>query len=73
MYYIFMDTSIAVIQKNDKKKRGRPATGQEPVTAIRLGKDLLRLIDDWRRKEDDIPPRSEAIRRMIRIAAERKK
>jgi hypothetical protein len=47
------------------KKMGRPATGQAPVTAIRLSDELKALIDKWRITQPDKPPRSEAIRRLI--------
>jgi len=51
-----------------KKKRGRPFTGvdnRDPVTAIRLSPELRAQIDAWAARQDDNPPRSEAIRRMI--------
>ncbi len=32
--------------------------------------EFLRLVDEWRRKQPDIPNRSEAIRRMVKLAAE---
>jgi hypothetical protein len=38
---------------------------QDPVTAIRLSKELKALIDKWRNTQSDKPPRSEAIRRLI--------
>jgi hypothetical protein len=44
---------------------GRPATGQDPVTAIRLSEELKALIDKWRSTQPDKPPRSEAIRRLV--------
>jgi hypothetical protein len=47
------------------KKMGRPATGHDPVTAIRLSGELKALIDRWRTTQPDKPPRSEAIRRLI--------
>jgi len=53
------------------KKRGRPFTGvdnRDPVTAIRLSPDLRAAIDAWAARQDDKPPRSEAIRRMIEQA-----
>ena len=34
---------------------------------LRLSDDLGKAIDDWRRKQDDIPTRSEAIRRLIEL------
>jgi metal-responsive CopG/Arc/MetJ family transcriptional regulator len=30
-----------------------------------IGRGLVRQIDDWRRRQPDLPSRSEAIRRMI--------
>jgi hypothetical protein len=50
-----------------RKKRGRPATGQDPVTAIRLSRDLRANVDQWAAKQDDRPGRSEAIRRLVEI------
>ena len=32
---------------------------------IPAGEEFWRVVDDWRRGELDIPPRSEAIRRMV--------
>ena len=51
-----------------RKRPGRPATGQDPVTAIRLSGDMRRDLDDWRRTQDDLPSRSEAIRRLVASA-----
>jgi len=48
-----------------RKKRGRPATGTEPVTAIRLSPEMRVAIDTWAARQDGKPSRSEAIRRMI--------
>jgi hypothetical protein len=56
-----MPKSIRVLPK----KRGRPATGRDPVTAIRLSAEMRDAIDAWAAKQEDKPPRSEAIRRMI--------
>jgi hypothetical protein len=50
---------------NTKKRRGRPATGRDPVTTIRLATKLLAEIDVWAAKQDDKPSRSEAIRRIL--------
>jgi hypothetical protein len=38
---------------------------------VRLQAALLAVIDDWRRRQDDLPGRPEAIRRMVEIAAKR--
>lgn len=32
---------------------------------MRAPKAWLALVDDWRRKQPDIPPRAEAIRRLV--------
>jgi len=47
------------------KKRGRPATGKDPVSAIRLSPELRAAIDKWAAKQKDAPSRSEAIRRLV--------
>jgi hypothetical protein len=51
-----------------KKKRGRPFTGadnRDPVTAIRLSPQFRAAVDAWASGQDDKPPRSEAIRRLV--------
>ena len=50
-----------------RKKRGRPATGQDPVTAIRLSADKRERVDKWAAGEPDKPARSEAIRRLVEL------
>jgi len=32
---------------------------------MRVSEELLASIDEWRRQEPDIPPRAEAIRRLV--------
>ena len=39
---------------------------------VRCRKVLLREIDDWRRKQDDLPTRPEAIRRLVQQALKAK-
>jgi hypothetical protein len=50
-----------------RKHPGRPATGQDPVTAIRLSSELRRTVDEWAETQADKPGRSEAIRRLVEI------
>jgi hypothetical protein len=50
-----------------RKRPGRPATGQDPVTAIRLSSELRQVVDKWAEKQADTPGRSEAIRRLVEI------
>jgi hypothetical protein len=57
-----MPRSIKVVPK----KRGRPATGRDPVTAIRLPKGLAKAIDQWA-KANGFHGRSAAIRRLVEI------
>jgi len=59
-----MRKSIPVI----RKKRGRPPTGQDPVTAVRLSPTLKAKIEDWAKQQPDHPSRSEAIRRLVELA-----
>jgi hypothetical protein len=60
----FMAKSNKVVPK---KGRGRPATGRDPVTAIRLSKELRETVDKWASKQDGQPGRSEAIRRLVEL------
>jgi hypothetical protein len=56
-----------------RKSPGRPATGQDPVTAIRLSKEMRAAVDAWATKQDDAPGRSEAIRRLVELGLKVKK
>jgi hypothetical protein len=38
-----------------------------PINA-RYDQSLLKRVDDWRRRQDDIPPRSAALRELVRRA-----
>jgi len=49
-----------------RKKRGRPATGQDPVSAIRLPPTLSTSIERWAAR-NGAPSRSEAIRRLVEL------
>jgi hypothetical protein len=60
----FMAKSNHVVPK---KGRGRPATGRDPVTAIRLSAELRATVDKWAAKQNDTPGRSEAIRRLVEL------
>lgn len=50
-----------------KKPRGRPATGRDPVTALRLPDALTKSVEDWASKQADTPNRSEALRRLVEL------
>lgn len=49
-----------------KSKRGRPPVDSEAVN-VRMALDALQNLDDWRRKQPDLPGRPEAIRRLVEI------
>jgi hypothetical protein len=59
-----MAKSIHVIHK----KRGRPATGHDPVLTVRLSPTTRIAVETWAKQQSDKPSRSEAIRRLIEIA-----
>jgi hypothetical protein len=65
-----MAKSSAVLPKLNKG--GRPATGRDPVTAIRLSEEFRSAVDKWAAKQDDKPQRSEAIRRLVEIGLKAK-
>ena len=50
-----------------RKQKGRPATGQDPVTAIRLSSEMRENVDAWSARQSDEPGRSEAIRRLVEL------
>jgi len=39
-----------------------------PQIGVRVDDDLLKRLDDWRRKQEDVPSRPEAIRRLMEMA-----
>lgn len=45
-------------------KMGRPTADTEPVT-IRMDREMLRAIDDYRREHEDLPSRPEVVRRVM--------
>jgi hypothetical protein len=47
------------------KKMGRPPGRKGRPLQLYATDDFLAMIDDWRRKQPDIPNRSEAIRRLV--------
>jgi hypothetical protein len=63
--------SSRILQKTgSQEKRGRPVTragAYDKVTAIRLSPEFRAAIDIWAARQDDHPPRSEAIRRLAQL------
>lgn len=55
--------------RDNTKGRGRPrTTGAGTLIGVRWHAADLKAIDDWRRKQDDVPSRPEAIRRLVQKA-----
>lgn len=54
------------IAETEKRPRGRPRTGRDPVRTVRWSGELEAAITVWiARQPDPKPSRSEAIRRLI--------
>jgi hypothetical protein len=56
-----------------RKKRGRPATGVDPLVGVRMPPELRKDVEAWAKHEDDKPSLSEAIRRMIEIVLKKRR
>jgi len=50
-----------------KPRKPRPAVTGEPVL-VRIQPDMELRLDDWRRRQHDLPSRPEAIRRLMEQA-----
>ena len=61
-----MGRSIQVLPK----KRGRPATGKNPLLTIRAPAELIAAIDAWAGKEK--VAKSEAVRQLIELGLKAK-
>jgi hypothetical protein len=52
-----------------RRPPGRPSkTAQDRPFQMRVSEDFLRMVDDWRRRQNDLPSRAEAIRRLVDLA-----
>jgi hypothetical protein len=57
-----------------KRHRGRPTKQpQDNPFHMRVSAEFLRSVDDWRRQQEDLPSRAEAIRRLVDLALKMKK
>jgi hypothetical protein len=55
------------IKDYPQKRRGRPATGKDPMVGVRMSDDLQEQIRKWSAKQDDDPPLATAIGRLVEI------
>jgi hypothetical protein len=46
---------------------------QSTPVMVRLSPEQIKALDDWRRKEEDIPGRPEAIRRLVELGLKKGK
>lgn len=48
----------------------KPRSGKRAMTQLNLKiePDLIKAVDEWRRLEEDLPNRSEAVRRLLQQA-----
>ncbi len=53
------------------KRRGRPATGKGTQIGVRFQPADLAKIDEWRLRQNDLPSRAEAIRRLVEVGFEK--
>jgi hypothetical protein len=62
-----MKKAIPKSRGGSRPNAGRPATGKDPVRAIRLSDEFLEKVDGWAAQQQDKPGRSEAIRRLVEL------
>jgi transglutaminase-like putative cysteine protease len=58
------------IKVDQKKKRGRPATGRDPMVSSRIPADTVSAVDKWAQHNETT--RSDAIRRLVEIGLKAK-
>jgi hypothetical protein len=64
-----MSKTSRVNMKTPKKRA--PATGD--LVGVRIQPEMGTRLDDWRRKQDDLPGRPEAIRRLVELGLKAKR
>jgi Arc/MetJ-type ribon-helix-helix transcriptional regulator len=58
------------IKVHPKKRRGRPATGKDPLISARLPQELIDEVEGWAAANS--ASRSEAIRRLVELGLKAK-
>jgi hypothetical protein len=58
------------IKVHPKKKRGRPATGKDPLVSARFRQELIDQVEHWAASNE--ASRSEAIRRLVELGLKAK-
>ena len=52
---------------DNRKRRGRPATGTAPLVGVRMTEEFQDTIKAWANKQSDHPPLATAIRRLVEL------
>jgi hypothetical protein len=68
-----MKNAIRKTRGGSRPGAGRKPTGVDPARTIRLSDEFTSMVDTWAAQQDDIPSRSEAIRRLVEIGLKAKK
>jgi hypothetical protein len=55
------------------KKPKKRATVTGDLVGVRVQPDMAKQLDDWRRRQDDLPGRPEAIRRLVEFGLKAKR
>lgn len=58
--------------KDIPKKRGRPATGKDPMVGARFPAELIASVDSWAATRDAEMTRAEAIRQLVELGLKAK-
>jgi hypothetical protein len=58
--------------KAESKKRGRPATGKDPIMGFRASPAMRASVVRWAESQSDAPSLSEAIRRLVELGLKMK-
>jgi hypothetical protein len=56
---------------NTKSAKKR-ASETGDLVGVRVQRDLAKQIDDWRREQEDLPGRPEAVRRLVELGLKEK-
>jgi hypothetical protein len=64
---------MAKLAHDITKSRKPRATATGAPVLVRVQPDMAKQLDDWRRKQDDLPGRPEAIRRLVELGLKVKK
>jgi hypothetical protein len=68
-YVLFVNTKYTKMTIS-RHPPGRSSKGpQDRPFQMRVSEEFLRTVDDWRRRQKDLPSRAEAIRRLVELAA----